>query len=77
MQGYFAFVTEIFDDSGRPHTLEHAVFMGSEKYGARGKRRGSRRLMTRRRFSDTRTRASSIPLPTGCLLRERMLGRVR
>ena len=31
VQGYFAFITEIFDDSGRPHTLEHAVFMGSEK----------------------------------------------
>ncbi|KAK4699612.1 presequence protease, partial [Phenoliferia sp. Uapishka_3] len=36
VQGYFAFITEIFDDSGRPHTLEHAVFMGSEQYPFKG-----------------------------------------
>ncbi|KAL8292284.1 hypothetical protein RQP46_001750 [Phenoliferia psychrophenolica] len=36
VQGYFAFITEIFDDTGRPHTLEHAVFMGSEKYPYKG-----------------------------------------
>lgn len=31
VQGYFSVATEIFDDSGRPHTLEHLIFMGSEK----------------------------------------------
>lgn len=31
MQGYFSVATEIFDDSGRPHTLEHLIFMGSEQ----------------------------------------------
>ena len=30
VQGYFSVVTEIFDDTGRPHTLEHLIFMGSE-----------------------------------------------
>ncbi len=24
--------TEAFDDDGLPHTLEHIIFMGSEKY---------------------------------------------
>lgn len=36
MKGYFAVSTEIFDDSGCPHTLEHLVFMGSEKYPYKG-----------------------------------------
>jgi Zn-dependent M16 (insulinase) family peptidase len=28
--------TEIFDDSGRPHTLEHLVFLGSKSYPYKG-----------------------------------------
>ncbi|KAF7306997.1 hypothetical protein MIND_00492500 [Mycena indigotica] len=36
VNGYFVVATEIFDDSGRPHTLEHLVFMGSEKYPYKG-----------------------------------------
>ncbi|CAK5280254.1 unnamed protein product [Mycena citricolor] len=36
VNGYFAVGTEIFDDSGCPHTLEHLVFMGSEKYPYKG-----------------------------------------
>ncbi|KAI0051676.1 hypothetical protein FA95DRAFT_1586997 [Auriscalpium vulgare] len=36
VNGYFAVRTEIFDDSGCPHTLEHLVFMGSEKYPYKG-----------------------------------------
>ncbi|KAJ6575205.1 Metalloenzyme, LuxS/M16 peptidase-like protein [Mycena capillaripes] len=36
VNGYFAVATEIFDDSGCPHTLEHLVFMGSEKYPYKG-----------------------------------------
>lgn len=36
MEGYFATITEIFDDSGRPHTLEHLIFMGSEQYPYKG-----------------------------------------
>ncbi|GAA6054755.1 hypothetical protein JCM3770_000927 [Rhodotorula araucariae] len=36
VQGYFSVVTEIMDDSGRPHTLEHLVFLGSEKYPYKG-----------------------------------------
>lgn len=34
--GYFALATEIFDDSGSPHTLEHLVFMGSKSYKYNG-----------------------------------------
>jgi Zn-dependent M16 (insulinase) family peptidase len=34
--GYFAVATEIHDDSGAPHTLEHLVFMGSRKYPYKG-----------------------------------------
>ncbi len=30
--GTFALATEIFDDSGAPHTLEHLVFMGSKTF---------------------------------------------
>ncbi|KAF9460806.1 Metalloenzyme, LuxS/M16 peptidase-like protein [Collybia nuda] len=36
VNGYFVVATEIFDDSGCPHTLEHLVFMGSEKYPHKG-----------------------------------------
>ncbi|KAI9660873.1 MAG: hypothetical protein M1829_006438 [Trizodia sp. TS-e1964] len=34
--GYFALATEIHDDSGAPHTLEHLVFMGSKNYSFKG-----------------------------------------
>lgn len=34
--GYFALATEIHDDSGAPHTLEHLCFMGSRKYPFKG-----------------------------------------
>lgn len=34
--GYFTLATEIFDDSGAPHTLEHLVFMGSRSYQYKG-----------------------------------------
>ncbi|KAF2876110.1 zinc metalloprotease-like protein [Massariosphaeria phaeospora] len=34
--GYFALATEIHDDSGSPHTLEHLCFMGSRKYPYKG-----------------------------------------
>ncbi|GMM36072.1 Sdd3 protein [Saccharomycopsis crataegensis] len=34
--GYFAVATEVEDDSGTPHTLEHLVFMGSKKYPYKG-----------------------------------------
>ncbi|KAM9897542.1 hypothetical protein OXX69_010229 [Metschnikowia pulcherrima] len=36
VNGYFAVATEIPDDSGCPHTLEHLVFMGSQKYPYKG-----------------------------------------
>ncbi|KAI5965044.1 hypothetical protein KGF57_000837 [Candida theae] len=36
VNGYFAVATEISDDSGSPHTLEHLVFMGSKKYPYKG-----------------------------------------
>ncbi|KAJ3514376.1 hypothetical protein NLJ89_g2417 [Agrocybe chaxingu] len=36
VDGYFVVGTEIFDDSGCPHTLEHLVFMGSENYPHKG-----------------------------------------
>ncbi|EMF10055.1 uncharacterized protein SEPMUDRAFT_158247 [Sphaerulina musiva SO2202] len=32
VEGEFALATEINDDSGSPHTLEHLVFMGSKSY---------------------------------------------
>jgi Zn-dependent M16 (insulinase) family peptidase len=32
VEGEFALATEINDDSGAPHTLEHLVFMGSKTY---------------------------------------------
>ncbi|KAF2474509.1 zinc metalloprotease-like protein [Lindgomyces ingoldianus] len=34
--GYFAVATEIHDDSGSPHTLEHLCFMGSRRYPYKG-----------------------------------------
>lgn len=34
--GYFAVATEITDDSGAPHTLEHLCFMGSRRYPFKG-----------------------------------------
>ncbi|KAK7694817.1 hypothetical protein QCA50_002005 [Cerrena zonata] len=36
VNGYFVVPTEIFNDTGCPHTLEHLVFMGSEKYPYKG-----------------------------------------
>lgn len=36
VNGYFALATEIFDDSGAPHTLEHLIFMGSRSYRYKG-----------------------------------------
>ncbi|KAK6075350.1 peptidase m16 inactive domain-containing protein [Seiridium cupressi] len=36
INGYFTLATEIFDDSGSPHTLEHLVFMGSRSYQYKG-----------------------------------------
>lgn len=34
--GYFVLATEITDDSGAPHTLEHLCFMGSRNYRYKG-----------------------------------------
>lgn len=36
VSGYFTLATEIFDDTGAPHTLEHLCFMGSKKYPFKG-----------------------------------------
>ncbi|CAG8970962.1 hypothetical protein HYALB_00000943 [Hymenoscyphus albidus] len=36
VNGYFTLATEILDDSGSPHTLEHLVFMGSRSYQYKG-----------------------------------------
>lgn len=36
VNGYFALATEIHDDSGAPHTLEHLCFMGSKGYHYKG-----------------------------------------
>ena len=36
VNGYFTFATEIHDDSGAPHTLEHLCFMGSRSYRYKG-----------------------------------------
>lgn len=36
VNGYFTVPTEINDDSGCPHTLEHLVFMGSRNYPYKG-----------------------------------------
>lgn len=34
--GYFVIASEIFDDTGRPHTLEHLIFLGSKAYPYKG-----------------------------------------
>ncbi|KAI5959901.1 uncharacterized protein KGF55_005133 [Candida pseudojiufengensis] len=36
VNGYFAVATEIENNSGCPHTLEHLIFMGSKKYPYKG-----------------------------------------
>ncbi|KAI8710635.1 Mitochondrial presequence protease [Fusarium sp. LHS14.1] len=36
INGYFTLATEIFDDSGAPHTLEHLIFGGSKNYQYNG-----------------------------------------
>uniref|UniRef100_A0A8R1TZL4 Uncharacterized protein n=1 Tax=Onchocerca volvulus TaxID=6282 RepID=A0A8R1TZL4_ONCVO len=36
VKGLISFVTETLDNDGLPHTLEHLVFMGSEKYPYKG-----------------------------------------
>ena len=36
VQGFFTAATEILDDSGSPHTLEHLIFMGSKTYPYKG-----------------------------------------
>lgn len=36
VDGYFTLATEIHDDSGAPHTLEHLCFMGSRSYRYNG-----------------------------------------
>lgn len=36
VHGYFAVASEINNDSGCPHTLEHLIFMGSKKYPFKG-----------------------------------------
>lgn len=36
LYGFFALATEILDDSGAPHTLEHLCFMGSKSYKYKG-----------------------------------------
>ena len=36
VNGYFAVATEISDNSGAPHTLEHLIFMGSKKFPYKG-----------------------------------------
>ncbi|SPO40740.1 related to Zn2+-dependent endopeptidase, insulinase superfamily [Pseudozyma flocculosa] len=33
---YMTFATEIFEDTGVPHTLEHLIFLGSEQYPYKG-----------------------------------------
>lgn len=36
VHGYFVVQTEAFDDYGSPHTLEHLIFLGSERYPYKG-----------------------------------------
>uniref|UniRef100_A0A2M4BCH9 Putative zn2+-dependent endopeptidase insulinase superfamily protein n=1 Tax=Anopheles marajoara TaxID=58244 RepID=A0A2M4BCH9_9DIPT len=36
VNGYFTLATEAYDDDGLPHTLEHLIFLGSEKYPFKG-----------------------------------------
>ncbi|KAG8934411.1 hypothetical protein FRC02_010045 [Tulasnella sp. 418] len=49
VKGYFVVTTEIFNDSGCPHTLEHLVFHGSQRYpynGMQGRQQTSADLAT-------------------------------
>lgn len=39
VHGSFGLATEIHDDSGAPHTLEHLCFMGSKTYPYNGVRK--------------------------------------
>ena len=36
VNGYFCLATEAHDDDGLPHTLEHLIFLGSEKFPYKG-----------------------------------------
>ncbi|XP_022082849.1 uncharacterized protein C05D11.1-like [Acanthaster planci] len=36
VNGFFCLATEAHDDDGLPHTLEHLIFLGSEKYPYKG-----------------------------------------
>jgi len=36
VNGYFCLATEAHDDDGLPHTLEHLIFLGSEKFPFKG-----------------------------------------
>ncbi|XP_055378206.1 uncharacterized protein C05D11.1-like [Condylostylus longicornis] len=36
VNGYYTLATEAHDDDGLPHTLEHLIFLGSEKYPYKG-----------------------------------------
>ncbi|KAF6215152.1 hypothetical protein GE061_009903 [Apolygus lucorum] len=36
VNGYFCLATEAHDDDGLPHTLEHLIFLGSDKYPFKG-----------------------------------------
>merc|ERR1719359_1819250 len=36
VHGYLCLLTETFDDYGCPHTLEHLIFLGSERYPYKG-----------------------------------------
>lgn len=36
VNGYYVLATEAHDDDGLPHTLEHLIFLGSEKYPFKG-----------------------------------------
>ena len=48
VSGYFTLATEIHDDSGAPHTLEHLCFMGSRSY----ENKGILAKLTNRAYSD-------------------------
>lgn len=36
VNGYFVLATEAHDDDGLPHTLEHLIFLGSDRYPFKG-----------------------------------------
>ena len=36
VRGYFTLATEILNDSGCPHTLEHLIFLGSQQFPYKG-----------------------------------------